>query len=187
MSKRAQLLSISVCVTLDSPLIFWSFSTDCVDMISHILTQLLCLVCVCSARPQPGESHPAGNDTTGAWKSPSPSFPSSCSLWRFYTHEPDCRSKSDKVESDFYSNASQLWTHMRAHTRSFLHICSRNQRLEPRVWSLLSLLQVVENNKIILFIILNGFQPRFFSQATHATPKTKNENTSKIPALKIAL
>ncbi|KAI3361876.1 hypothetical protein L3Q82_002210 [Scortum barcoo] len=31
--------------------------SNCVEMITHILTHLFCLVCVCSARPQPALSH----------------------------------------------------------------------------------------------------------------------------------
>lgn len=37
-------------------IIVFSF-TDYFKMISYVLTHLLCLVCVCSARPQAGEWH----------------------------------------------------------------------------------------------------------------------------------
>lgn len=93
---------------------FFFFLADTVEMIKHILILLLCLVCLCSPRPQPGKLSLAGYDDFVAesklcnppWCFLSDVAVITCQI---------CRSKTDKVENYYTLNTTQIHS---AYTRN---------------------------------------------------------------------
>lgn len=86
---------------------FFCFLADTVEMIKHILTLLLCLVCLCSPRPQPGKLSLAGYDDFVAESklcNPPCRFLSDVAVITCQI----CRSKTDKVENYYTLNTTQI-------------------------------------------------------------------------------